>query len=213
MSSRPAVVMPIPGAAEYAAAQMQVAERLDQATNRRAELLQAYQDLSNAEGPGFIPAAELAAANEKEFSLARKAHLHQVDWRVARLMYCKDPKYNAGLDPALAYEVQQKKAVDGDQIEATLAEEAHAAWAEKLSQVGRQWPSEIKVVKGGVPFVEAQPSYNPESDLWGRKLELRTLEEAMHGDVTKPMPRPVLFPEDYHNFKHGKYVKDDCPIS
>jgi len=206
-------MVPIPGAAEYAVAQMQVAERLDEAMNRRTELLQSYQDLSNAEGPGFMPPAELAAATEKEFSLARKANLDQIDWRVARLMYCKDPKYNAGLDPALAYEVQQKKAVDGDQIEATLAAEAHAIWAEKLSAVGRQWPSEVKVARGGVPFVEAQPSYNPEGDLWGRKLELRTLEEAMHGDVTKPMPRPVLFPEDYHNFKHGKYVKDDCPIS
>ncbi|CAE7561627.1 unnamed protein product [Symbiodinium sp. CCMP2592] len=43
----------------------------------------------------------------------------------------------------------------------------------------------------------------PERRLEPGTLELRTIDEALHGDVSKPLPRPVLFPEEYQNFKQG----------
>eukprot|EP00930_Biecheleria_cincta_P097359 TRINITY_DN89082_c0_g1_i1.p1 TRINITY_DN89082_c0_g1~~TRINITY_DN89082_c0_g1_i1.p1 ORF type:complete len:344 (+),score=59.38 TRINITY_DN89082_c0_g1_i1:93-1124(+) len=254
--------MLVPATPEYVAAQQEVALRLDSAMAKRAELMQDLNSLTNAE-PNATSIEQIAHSHEKSLQVSRKSNLDQIDWRVGRLMYCKDPKYNMGLDPSLALEVQQKKKVDGDAIERSLALEAQTAWSQKLSAAGvepyveyvepqRQYGAqgwtangalagqngaggygsasgnygfgpgvEVKVVKAGlptttpngVPFVEACPSYAPEEDFWGRRLELRTLEEAMHGDVSKPLARPVIFPEDYENYRQGKYVKDDCPIA
>lgn len=248
--------MLVPATPEYVAAQQEVALRLDSAMEKRSELMQDLNHLTNAE-PNATSVEQIAQSHEKALQVSRKSNLDQIDWRVGRLMYCKDPKYNMGLDPSLALEVQQKKKVDGEAIERSLALEAQTAWSQKLTaagvepyleyveprRVGAQGGAgpngaggyesriqdnygfapgvEVKVVKAGlpnstpngVPFAEACPSYSIEEDFWGRRLELRTLEEAMHGDVSKPLPRPVLFPEDYENFRQGKYVKDDCPIA
>lgn len=182
-----------------------VANRLDAAVTRREELLENLSMMTNTE--------RNALPMQADFSLARKAHLDDVDWRVTRLMFCKDPKYNMGLDPALAYEVQQKKATDGAELERQLAAEAYASWAERLQPVSKLPPPEEKVVRAGIPFVQANPSYMVEDDMWGKRLDLRTMDEAMRGDIAKPLPRPVMFSEDHENFRNGKYVKDDCPIS
>lgn len=244
--------MLVPMTPEYVAAQQEVACRLDSAMEKRGQLMQDLNHLSNAE-PHATSLEQLSQLQDKSLQVSRKENLDQIDWRVGRLMYCKDPKYNMGLDPAMALEVQQKKKADGDAIEKTLAMEAQHEWSQRLTAAGLEpyleyyeprrgaagapasqngaggygssteyGPGvEVKVVKAGPPtgtpngvaFVHACPSYQPEEDFWGRRLELRTLEEAMHGDVSKPLPRPVLFPEDYENFREGKYVKDDCPIA
>lgn len=150
---------------------------------------------------------------KRKFSLMRKANLDWIDWRVPRLHYCKDPLYNTNLEPALAFEVQERKAADSQVLEFELSKEANVNWGKALIPVGMTPPPLEKTVRGGVAFTEATPNYVRADDVWNRKLDLRTLEEAMRGDVSKPMPRPVLFSKDYANFKEGKYVKDDCPIA
>jgi len=134
---------------------------------------------------------------------------------VPRLQYCKDPQYNRQLDPIMAFEVQERKAADSQVLEYELSREANAQWAAALVPVGMAPPPLEKVVKHSqkVSFVEATPNYAREDDVWNRRLDLRTLEEAMRGDVSKPMARPVLFAEDYENYQEGKYVKDDCLIA
>eukprot|EP00933_Yihiella_yeosuensis_P036364 TRINITY_DN30122_c0_g2_i1.p1 TRINITY_DN30122_c0_g2~~TRINITY_DN30122_c0_g2_i1.p1 ORF type:complete len:334 (-),score=75.25 TRINITY_DN30122_c0_g2_i1:159-1160(-) len=189
----------------YNAVAQQVADRLDDACVRREELL---DDLSL-----FTNTDRERLPLEGDFSLLRKAHLDKMDWRVAKLMYCKDPKYNMGMDPSMAYEVQQKKAREGAELERQLGQEATAWWTESMQGTGQRPPLEETVVRDGLPFVEVAPTYQAGADLWSRRLDLRTLEEAMNGDLSRPLPRPVLFPEDYDNFKEGKYVKDDCLIA
>ena len=62
-------------------------------------------------------------------------------------------------------------------------------------------------------FLEVHPCYRKEDDVWERTLNLRILDEAVRGDVSQPMPAPVVFAEDYDNYREGKYVKDDCWIA
>jgi len=131
----------------------------------------------------------------------------------ATLAVLQGPKYNAGLHPGVAAEVVRRKIADGEVIEHQLSLDSYNNWSKILRPEGREPPPEERVVKPGVPFVEATPFYNQEDDIWHRKLALRTLDEAMRGDVSKPLPRPVLFSEDYENYREGKYVKDDCPIA
>lgn len=150
---------------------------------------------------------------QSKFNAARKANLTGIDWRVPRLQYCKDPRYNRMVDPIMAYEVRERKAADSQVLEYELSKEANAQWAQALVPVGMAPPPLEKVHKPGVAFVQAVPNYVREDDVWNRRLELRSLEEAMRGDVSKPMARPVLFAEDYENYHEGKYVKDDCPIA
>eukprot|EP00435_Cladocopium_sp_Y103_P075814 s29_g65.t1 len=101
-----------------------------------------------------------------------------------------------------------------------LSSEAIIAWERKMRHAGLTLPVQERVVVSargggpqGLPFNEVNPAYEADQDIWGRTLGLRTLQEALHGDVSQPMPRPVLFPEEYQNFKQGRYVVDDCPIS
>lgn len=182
----------------------QIAFRLDEAAARREDLVTQLNILTNN---------RFADGQSQRLSLARKEHLDDVDWRVPRLVYCKDPKFNMGLDPMTAYEVQSRKAQDGLLLESALANEAIATWQEKLSHVGRSLPADETVIPGGLPFVQVCPNYARQDDIWNKRLELRTLDEALRGDLTKPLPTPVIFPEEYANFTSGKYVKDDCPIS
>lgn len=154
------------------------------------------------------------------FSAASRENLDGIDWRVPRLLYCKDPKFNEGLDPRFAFEVQQRKAADARTLEQQLGTEAMAIWEQRLADGNvspeerpQFLPPQERTVRRGVPFVEAVPNYTREDDVWSRRLELRSLDEALHGDVSQPMPRPVVFEEDYENFRAGKYVKPDCPIA
>jgi len=186
----------------YAVAAQQVAQRLDTALQRRHGLLRDLDVLTDG---------EYAREVHKTFSASRKAGLDDVDWRVPRVIYAKDPKFNEGLDPRFAFELQQRKLSDGQLLEQQLAGEADAAWLRDHGMPFAQ--SEFHVQREPVPFVEAVPSYKSEMDVWSQKLELRTLDEALRGDVSKPMPRPPVFAEDYQNYREGRYVKDDCPIA
>jgi len=144
---------------------------------------------------------------------SKKANCDRIDWRVPYLMWCKDPKWNIFMDPRIAPDVAQRKLGEGNQLEEQLGREAWDNWTDILAQVDRKPPPEEVIRRPGIPFVESQPMYRREEDIWERELVLRTLEEAMRGDVSKPMPRPVLFPEDYENYREGKYLKDDCLIA
>lgn len=62
----------------------------------------------------------------------------------------------------------------------------------------------------GVPFMEVHPTYNRVDDACDRQIAMRSLEEALRGDVSVPMPKPVVLVEDYDHYREGKYVKDDC---
>jgi len=192
---------PAPAAVPYAMAAQQVNERLTVAMQRHNGLLKDLDGLTNGEYNHDVSSL---------LSVARKANLDDVDWRVPRLTYAKDPKHNEGLDPRFAFEVQQRKLTEGQVLEATLSREAQEHWART-----QEVPIEQAVVdvRRTIPFVEAVPHYKAEEDIWSRKLELRTLDEAMSGDVSKPLPRPAIFGEDYQNYRQGKYVKDDCPIA
>lgn len=162
----------------------------------------------------------------KHFSAATKANLADVDWRVPRVLYDKDPKYNRNLTPLFQQdpmnpqsgwqkynEVQLAKQQESDKLIGDLSQESIAMWTEKLRPSGMVPPPMETVLRPGCPFTQAQPGYRREDDIWERKLELRTLDEAMRGDVTKPMPRPVMFAGDFENFHEGRYLKDDCPIA
>lgn len=147
------------------------------------------------------------------FSAARKAGLDNVDWRVVRLMHCKDSKYNVAVGPQLACEVLQRKQFDGQVLEEQLAAEARTNWERALAVAGQTLPPKEEKCTPALPFVHAVPNYQPENDVWTRTLELRTLDEAMSGDVSQPLPRPAVHTEEYSAFTEGKYVKDDCPIA
>jgi len=158
---------------------------------------------------------------------AAQQGLQTIDWRVPKLMQCRDPKYNAGLDPRFAYEIQTRKMHDGRVLEDQLSMEAYMkvkkeleeskpppeAEAQLETQASYEPPPVERVMKKGVPFAEAIPYYQREDDVWQRKLELRSMDEAMRGDVSLPMARPCIFNEDFENYREGKYVKDDCPIA
>lgn len=189
---------------KYEVARQQVQDRLQAAMQKRGELLEHIQEETNGLYQEHL---------RTKFSAAGKANVSGIDWRVPRLQYCKDPFYNQQMNPIMAFEVQERKSADSRVLEYELSKEANANWAAALLPVGMAPPPLEKVVQPKVSFVEATPNYVAEDDVWNRKLELRTLEEAMRGDVSKPMPRPVLFAEDYENYHQGKYVKDDCPIA
>lgn len=211
----------------------EVGHRWENASARHRELV---QDLN------MMRCDEYQRGMRKSFTSSFKANLDQVDWRVPRLMYCKDPKWNLDvmrLPPEIAHEVQQKKMIDGRIIEDQMSREAYGkavSDAEKeqaeayrklreeqaknpdaqpvqISPFEHKPPAEEIYKKPGVPFIHAVPYYDRADDLWQRRLELRSMDEAMNGDVSQPLPRPVIFDEEFENFKQGKYVKDDCPIA
>lgn len=197
---QPAVPPPVP----YEVVRKQVTERLNTAIDKRHELVSHLDELTEG---------QYSADMKKTFSASRKAGLDDVDWRVPRLMRCKDPKYNGGADGAQAVEVQQRKVVDSQVLEEQLANDATERWTKALQVVGERPPPTERTIERRIPFVEARPNYVAEDDVWSRTLELRTLDEAMRGDVSKPLPRPAVHTEEYQNFHEGKYVKDDCPIA
>jgi len=192
---------PQTGGIPYGVVARQVAERLDAGLQRHRGLLNDLDLLTNS---------EYTSVSKNAFSAARRANLDAVDWRVPRLIYSKDPKFNEGLDPRFAFEVQQRKMTDGQVLEAQLAREAEEHWRRQHSV---PFPEAQVFAKQGVAFVEAVPHFRSEEDIWSRRLELRTLDEAVRGDVSQPMPRPAIFAEDYENFRQGRYVRDNCPIA
>jgi hypothetical protein len=66
------------------------------------------------------------------------------------------------------------------------------------------------VMKNGYKFRDVHTVYRMEDDVWERTLNLRSLDEAVTGDPNISMPPPVVFPEDYDNYREGKYIRDDC---
>jgi hypothetical protein len=66
------------------------------------------------------------------------------------------------------------------------------------------------VMKNGYKFRDVHQVYRMEDDVWERTLNLRSLDEAVTGDVNMSMPPPVVFPEDYDNYREGQYIRDDC---
>eukprot|EP00425_Heterocapsa_triquetra_P036375 CAMPEP_0195085476 /NCGR_PEP_ID=MMETSP0448-20130528/25884_1 /TAXON_ID=66468 /ORGANISM="Heterocapsa triquestra, Strain CCMP 448" /LENGTH=251 /DNA_ID=CAMNT_0040118875 /DNA_START=1 /DNA_END=753 /DNA_ORIENTATION=+ len=188
---------PGPPSVPYHVVQQQLAARLEQTLGKRHELIQDLDRLTDGDYTEHV---------KNTFSVARQAQVDAVDWRVARLLYCKDPKFNHGLEPAIAFDVQARKAADGEHIEGELAAKAIAEWNEALAPVGMQAPPLEFKSKDPVAFVQACPNYNSDEDVWTRRLELRTLDEAMRGDVSKPLPRPAVHTEEYENFQEGKYV-------
>merc|ERR1740121_1454237 len=56
------------------------------------------------------------------------------------------------------------------------------------------------IQRPGVPFLQATPSYDAESDVWQRQVELRSLDEALAGDLRQPLPSPAMFHEGHSNF-------------
>jgi hypothetical protein len=211
----------------------EVAHRWQNSSARHQELV---QDLN------MMTCDSYTTGMRNAFTASAQANLDTVDWRVPRLMYCKDPKWNLGVQtfpPEIAHEVQSKKMVDGKIIEDQMSREAYGKAVKDAEEEQKQAYKKLKeeeekhpdgqkveitpfehkppptemVKKPGVPFIHAVPYYDRADDLWQRRLELRSLEEAMNGDVSQPLPRPVVFDEDFENFKQGKYVKDDCPIA
>merc|ERR1719440_2057093 len=53
----------------------------------------------------------------KQFSALTKAGLEDVDWRVPRVNYCKDSKYNEELPPKARQAIGEAKAKDGKILE------------------------------------------------------------------------------------------------
>lgn len=185
-----------------------VKERMVEAAGRRMELSENLDVLTNG---------QYAERQKKVFSAAKKAGVDNVDWRIPRLMACKDPKYNAMVPPEIAHIVSMRKQEDGAMLENQLAYEAYERWANKLEDCN-QIPPPMEVFyrdnNTRAPFNEAHPSYDPsEDDHHRKKVELRPMDQAMQGDVSQPMPAPQLFDEDNDNYREGKYVKDDCPIA
>lgn len=156
----------------------------------------------------------------KRFTLATKESVQDVDWRVPRMMVCKDPRYNNCIPFPFAQEAMERKQHDGQVLQDQFAREAYAKSKKEMVEMKSEIdgvpcePPPIEAVrKKHVPFIHAVPNYERDDDLWQRRLELRSMDEAMRGDVSQPLPRPVLFAEDMDNFRAGKYVKDDCPIA
>jgi len=221
----------------------------------RARLQQAQQtNLTQKAELNQMTGYQYEQYEASQFSAAARANLSEVDWRVPRLMYCKDPKYNQSLlqleedaklgrlsaDEAMKryQQAQMAKHFEGNALEWQLAtqaynrplkervmlmdtkdevpEEAQQAFRMMRRQTDlnamQGLPQEV-TLRPGCPFIEVHPEYRREEDIWERKLELRSLDEAMQGDLTKPMPRPVLFAQDFENFQEGRYLKDDCPIA
>jgi hypothetical protein len=149
----------------------------------------------------------------KHFSAVTKAGLDSVDWRVPRTNYCLDPKYNADIPREIAPNVIAAKRKDGRILEHELGEEAIAKWAEELKEQNMSPPPPEVILRPGAAFLEVQKGYSKEEDSWEMALELRPLDDAMEGDITKPLPRPLLNPGDFESFREGRYLKDDCPIA
>lgn len=204
MPAMPLAMHGAPAGVPYAVVAEQVRTSLDSALERRRGLL---RDVDALTAGGYSQHLQTV------FSATRKANLDNVDWRVPRLMYCKDPRYNEGVDPSIAFEVQQQKVIDGSALEQAFAAEAYADLVQRLEPAGLAPPLLERVVHPGPAFLEAVPNYQREDDIWNRRLGLRTLDEAMRGDVSKPMPRPAVFDKDYANCREGMYMKNDCPIT
>mmetsp|Transcript_70981 Transcript_70981/g.154243 ORF Transcript_70981/g.154243 Transcript_70981/m.154243 type:complete len:222 (+) Transcript_70981:118-783(+) len=197
----PPMMPPIP----YEVAAHQVGSRFMSSEHKRMELTQ---------GANMATNGEFERRQKEAFSASHKAgYLDETDWRVPQLQYRKDPKFNAGVHPAFAFEFQERKIMEGRMLEDQLAREAFAKSSMEMSASGSHPPPQEIIIKGGTPFMHAVPYYQRDDDVWQRRMHLRSMDEAMRGDVSKPLPRPVLFAEDFSNFRSGKYVKDDCPIA
>jgi len=196
-----------PGAITYKEVADKVRTRLDLAQKLHHQLV---------EDVNFHTNGEFERDEQKTYSAASRANVDGIDWRVPRLIYCKDPKFNnAAIDPAFAFDVQQRKMKDADVLERQLGDQAAQTWNQTWNQTqgGIEFVQAQVYAKPKVPFVEAHPNYCVQDDKWDIKLDLRSFDEAMRDDLHKPMPRPSLFAEDHENFVEGKYIKNDCPIT
>uniref|UniRef100_A0A7S0ZXU9 Uncharacterized protein n=1 Tax=Noctiluca scintillans TaxID=2966 RepID=A0A7S0ZXU9_NOCSC len=159
---------------------------------------------------GNLDAVAYAGLQDRSRNFAsHPVYLDDVDWRVPKLVTCKDPAYNGAGD----VRGLGNKEAEGQRIEGALAQEAFEQSAIALRKSQRFPPKPEIIPKPGVPFLEAHPNYRPEDDLFQTRLLVRSLDEAMTGDPLEPMPWPIIFPEDIANYRSGKKVKDDCPMA
>eukprot|EP00746_Dinoflagellata_sp_MGD_P000588 gnl/MRDRNA2_/MRDRNA2_101055_c0_seq1.p1 gnl/MRDRNA2_/MRDRNA2_101055_c0~~gnl/MRDRNA2_/MRDRNA2_101055_c0_seq1.p1 ORF type:complete len:206 (-),score=59.18 gnl/MRDRNA2_/MRDRNA2_101055_c0_seq1:77-694(-) len=158
-----------------------------------------------------IASKERATLNDQLRSVgAGPDERRDIDWRVPQVAFCKDPKW----DSRLPIELNEQRYEEGDKLEADLAALALERSRIELEPLGKEPPPEETILAPGAPYLNVHPNYKKEEDVWERKLSLRTLDEAMRGeDLSKAMPRPVVFAEDYENYREGRYVKDDCPVA
>jgi len=112
----------------------------------------------------------------------------------------------------MAPAVQAQRAQEAHALEATLGGEASANWARALAVAGVDHAPPEVFRPTPVAFYEANPTFMASDDVWSRQLSLRPMEDAMKGNLAKPLEPPVVHPEDHMNFQEGKYKKDDCPI-
>jgi hypothetical protein len=180
--------------------------RLRRAENTNEKLEKQLNDMTDNHWKEYM---------SKHFSSMTKADLANVDWRAVRVNYCKDPIYNKDIPLDMLMQVKEGKKRDAAVLEQKLGEEAIQKWAERLKQCNppKNPPPEEVVLKPGCPYVQVHPGYRVWDDMWERELTLRNLDEALRGNLMNPMPRPVLFGEDYENHHTGRYLKDDCPIA
>jgi hypothetical protein len=128
-----------------------------------------------------------------------------------------DPRvaaYAAWMDPLLP--APATVTYEGRALDFKATEESIMAEAEKIEQMRKEKGQEklqCVFAKNGYAFEECHPGYRKEDDVWERTLNLRQLDEAVRGDVSQAMPAPVVFAEDYDNYREGKYIKDDCWIA
>jgi len=161
------------------------------------------EQISKAQG-------QRATVKEDLRSVGADYDYDEIDWRVPQVAFCKDPKWNS----RLPIEINEQRFEEGEKIEDELAKLAFENSRVELKPLGKEPPPEEKILAPGSQFLNVHPNYKKEEDVWERKLSLRTLDEAMRGeDLSKAMPRPVVFAEDYENYREGRYVKDDCPIA
>merc|ERR1719191_2279521 len=103
MGSRPGAGQQLPHALAsgipYPTLVQEVTNHLNVSVQKRRELLESLNVLTNG---------EYSEHNKTKLSALRKNNLDNIDWRVPRLMYCKDSKYNKEMDPRFAFEVLQK---------------------------------------------------------------------------------------------------------
>mmetsp|Transcript_52633 Transcript_52633/g.115407 ORF Transcript_52633/g.115407 Transcript_52633/m.115407 type:complete len:187 (+) Transcript_52633:108-668(+) len=121
------------------------------------------------------------------------------DPRVVKVSRYLDPKYSA----KLRMDDVSRVAAAGAQLEEELGLEVEHRASE----------AHYEYLEPSTAFRQAEPHYRVEEGIWQRFVQRREMQEAMGGNVGSAMPEPVIFSEEYPNFKEGKYVRDDCRLA
>lgn len=140
------------------------------------------------------------------------AYIDEIDWRVPKVMYYKEPSKNFNIDPRVALDVQQKRLVEGDKLEKQLSVTAWEQAIAELAEVGLKPPAPEKVAEIRIPFQDVHSLYEACDDAWERRVQLRSLRDAMSGDASQPLVKPVVFDEDDKYYVPGHFVQDNSWI-